>query len=82
MFPRIKEMRPLKDYKLLVLFDSGERVVYDVADDIRQLEDFTVLKTEPGLFENVQLDESRTCVYWSDRVDLASDTILEYGVPA
>ena len=39
----------------------------------------SVLKTEYGLFENYQLDESRTCVYWNDRVDLPSDTLLEYG---
>ena len=36
-------------------------------------------KTETGLFNNFQLDPSRTCVYWSDRIDLPSDSILEYG---
>ena len=29
--------------------------------------------------ENVMLDSSRTCVYWSERIDLPSDTFLEYG---
>lgn len=29
---------------------------------------------------DAQLDSSRTCIFWNDRVDLASDTILEYGV--
>ena len=32
--------------------------------------------------ENVQLDSSRTCVYWNERVNRPSDTILEYGQPA
>ena len=36
-------------------------------------------KNETGLFNNFQLDPSRTCVYWSDRIDLPSDSILEYG---
>lgn len=79
MIPRIKEVKPQMDYKLFVAFDSGENVIYDVKEDIDQIPDFSVLKTEYGLFNNVRLDESRTCIYWSDRVDLPSDTLLEYG---
>lgn len=33
----------------------------------------------PGLFNSNQLDESRTCVFWNDEIDLPSDTLLEYG---
>ena len=80
MIPRIKSIRPLQDYVLQVCFDNGVKVLYDVKDDIRTLNDFKVLETEYGLFQNAQLDSSRTCVFWNDRVDLASDTILEYGV--
>ncbi|MBP5232024.1 MAG: DUF2442 domain-containing protein [Planctomycetes bacterium] len=79
MIPRIKAITPQADYKLRVLFDGGEEVIYDVGDDIARLPDFAVLKTEPGLFANAKLDPSRTCVYWSDRVDLPSDALLEYG---
>jgi len=79
MIPRIKKIETMADYKLIVSFDSGETVVYDVNDDILNIPDFSVLKTEKGLFENAQIDESRTCVFWNDRVDLASDTLLEYG---
>lgn len=81
MIPRIKSIQPLEDFNLLVEFDEGEKVIYDVKDDIKTLEDFRVLETEYGLFQNVRLDSSRTCVYWNDRVDLPSDTILEYGRP-
>ena len=79
MIPRIKTIESREGYKLFVVFDGGERVLYDVNEDIRDLSDFSVLKTETGLFDNFQVDESRTCVYWSDRVDLPSDTLLEYG---
>ena len=37
------------------------------------------LKNIYGLFEQVQLDESRTCVFWNDDIDLPSDAIYEYG---
>ena len=79
MIPRIKSVEPRADYKLYIVFDGGEKVIYDVAEDIAQIPDFSVLRTEYGLFDNLQLDESRTCIYWSDRVDLPSDTLLEYG---
>ena len=79
MLPRIKSIAPLTDYQLLVDFDEGKRVVYDVADDIKTLPDFAELKTIPGLFERVTLDSSRTCVTWNDRIDLPSHAIYEYG---
>ena len=80
MIPRIREIEPLKDYQLLVSFDDGKRVCYNVADDIAALPAFGELRTEYGLFNNARLDPSRTCVYWSDQIDLPSDTIYEYGV--
>lgn len=81
MIPRIKSIQPLENFVLFVEFDDGKKVEYDVKDDINTLADFRVLESERGLFQNVQLDSSRTCVYWTDRVDLASDIIGEYGKP-
>lgn len=78
--PRIKSIKPLKDYKLHVIFDNGISVIYDVLEDIRTIKEFEILVSQQGLFQNAKLDESRTCVYWNDRIDLASDTILEYGI--
>ena len=62
-----------------VVFDDGRIVTYDMKDDIRTIPDFRALETECGLFQNVQLDASRTCISWNDRIDLPSDTIYEYG---
>ena len=70
----------MPEYRLLVTFDDGRTVRYDVLEDIRTIPAFEELETEPGLFENAQLDQSRTCIYWSDQIDLPSDTIYEYGV--
>ena len=81
MMPRIKHIEPKPEYKLFVTFDNGDKVIYDVLEDIDVLPDFNVLLTETGLFNNFQIDESRTCVFWNDRVDLPSDTLLEYGTP-
>ena len=39
----------------------------------------TAWKKSRGCTKNAKLDESRTCVYWNDRIDLPSDTIYKYG---
>ena len=41
--------------------------------------DFKDLVSIQGLWKQFSLDESRTCVYWNDRIDLPSDSIYEYG---
>ena len=79
MIPRIKAIEALDDLVLHVTFDGGEQVLYDVKEDTENIPDFKPLETEPYLFKNFSLDTSRTCVTWTDGIDLPSDTILEYG---
>lgn len=80
MIPRIKHIEPRSNFTLYVTFDDGKAVLYDVKDDIHIIPSYRSLETEHGLFQNFQLDESRTCVYWNDEIDLPSDTIYSYGV--
>ena len=80
MIPKIKMVEPMPDFKLKVLFDDGKTVIYNVKDDIETIESYKDLATVHGLFQQVQLDESRTCVYWNDQIDLPSDTIYEYRI--
>ena len=80
MIPRIKTITTEDNFKLKVLFDDGKNVLYDVNQDIEQIDEFKPLRTLYGLWNQIQLDESRTCVFWNDRIDLPSDTIYEYGV--
>ncbi len=79
MIPRIKSVTDKDNYNLEVFFDDGKKVLYDVSDDIKSIEAFKDLVTIPGLWKQYSLDESRTCLYWNDYIDLASDTIYEYG---
>ena len=69
----------MDDYQLSVLFDDGRKVVYNVAEDIDTISALNDLRTVDGLWPQVQLDKSRTVVYWNDWIDLPSDTIYEYG---
>lgn len=79
MIPRIESVKPLDNYVLHVIFDDGKDVLYDVKEDIQSISSYEDLKIIHGLFQQVQLDQSRTCVYWNDYIDLPSDTIYEYG---
>lgn len=79
MIPRIKSVKPLKNYLLYVVFDDGKKCIYDVNDDVNAIQEYRDLKDIQGLFEQVQLDESRTCVFWNDFIDLPSDVIYEYS---
>ncbi len=77
MIKKIKTIKPLKNYILFVVFEDGKSGLYDVKEDIKQVPAFEDLETIGGLFENVQLDKSKTCVFWSDMIDLPSDAIYE-----
>lgn len=79
MIKRISTLEPLEGLRLRVRFDDGKTVIYDVAEDVEAIPSYAPLLSEPMLFFQVQLDESRTCVYWSDEIDLPSDVIYEYG---
>ena len=79
MIPRIKSVKPLDNYILKVIFDDGKEVLYDVNDDIRTIESYKDLREICCLFQQVQLDQSRTCIFWNDKIDLPSDAIYEYG---
>ena len=80
MIPRIKKVTPLDNYFLDIVFDDGKEVLYNVKEDIDTIPQYEDLKNIFGLFKHVQLDQSRTCVYWNDYIDLPSDTLYEYGI--
>ena len=79
MIIRIKSVEALDDYILLVTFDDDKVVEYDMKDDMKMLPSYDDLARIQGLWQQVLLDESRTCVYWNDYIDLPSDMIYEFG---
>ena len=78
MIPKIASIQPMPDYLLSVSFDDGRRVLYDMKEDMG-LPGYSALRDVYGLFQQVRLDESRTCVYWNEDIDLPSHAIYEYG---
>lgn len=79
MISKVKSVIPMENYILDVVFDDNVRVHYDMKEDISSLPGYDDLRNIQGLYQNVQLDLSRTCIYWNEYIDLPSDTIYEYG---
>lgn len=79
MIPKIKSVVPQKKFILDVLFDDGISVHYDLNEDIDNLPNYSDLKKIDGLYQNVKVDKSRSCIYWNDYIDLPSDILYEYG---
>lgn len=50
--------------------------------NISALDDFLLFVEFDDEKKVLQLDTSRTCVYWYDEIDLPSDSIYEYGINA
>lgn len=67
----------MDDYLLQIVFDDGKSGLYDVKDDINTIPQYKDLEVIHGMFEQVQLDESRTCIFWTDEIDIPSDAIYE-----
>lgn len=79
MIKRIKKIQAKPNFILDVLFDDGKHVMYDVKEDFN-LPGYNTLQEEAGFFQQMQVDPSRTCVYWNENIDIPSDVIYEYGV--
>ena len=79
MIRRIQRLEVAGGLVLRAKFEDGREVLYDVEEDVREIPDFGPLATVPGLFAQASLDQSRTCVFWNDMIDLPSDVIYEYG---
>ena len=74
----ISEVHPLSNYRLLAIFDSGEKKIYDVKPLFDWKDIFKKLK-ENELFYGVYVDTGGYGVAWNDQIDLSSNEIWNHG---
>lgn len=70
---RIKEVKPLQDYKLLVEFENGEKRIKDMKPYLEKGV-FKKLK-DKEFFNTVKI--SYGTVSWGEDIDLCADSIYE-----
>lgn len=71
MNPRVREVKPTNDYKLILDFSNGERGIYDCSD-ILDFGEFKELK-DSNYFKKVKVLHGT--VTWPNEQDICPDTL-------
>ena len=79
MFHKVKSVRALPDFKLSVQFAEGITKIYDVTPLFDKWEAFRLLKKNPELFSDVEVDTGGYGIVWNDDIDLSCDELFENG---
>lgn len=81
MFHKLSAAAPLPPYKLLIHFSDGTAKEYDMAPLLDSCSAFAPLKTIPGLFQQVAVDQGGYGISWNDEIDLDASELWENGTP-
>ena len=76
MFHKIKNVTPLKDFKLSIQFAEGITKIYDMKKLIENNKIFAELK-DINLFNSVEVDIGGYGVIWNDDIDISCDELFE-----
>lgn len=79
MFHKVKEVYPLPDMRLSVIFANGATKVYDVAPLLSRFDAFKMLQ-DSHVFGSVEVDVGGYGIVWNDDIDLSCDELWENGV--
>jgi hypothetical protein len=78
--PKIKEVRPLEDARLLVTFESGIKKIYDCSSLLSRPQ-FHLLASS-AFFNAVHVDPGGYGISWSDDIDLSEYELWTNGKSA
>lgn len=81
MFHNVKQVSPIADYRLHVLFTDGERREYDGKPLVERWSIFQSLCSVPHLFAQVPVDQGGYGIRWNDDLDLSCNELYEHGTP-
>jgi len=80
MFHKVKVIKPLSDYSLMVQFENGEKKQYYIKQLINEIDAFKTLMYVSGLFEQVKVDFGGFGISWNDELDLSCNELYYNGV--
>ena len=82
MFNKVKDVKPLPEYILLVSFMSGEQKKYNVKPLFDKWEPFKALELVDGLYEQVKVDVGGYGISWNNDIDLSCNELYSMGTTA
>lgn len=80
MFHKVKNVRPIADYRLSVQFAEGVTKLYDVKPLFDEIPAFRAFIDAPHEFDCVAVDVGGYGISWNDDVDLSCDELWENGI--
>ena len=80
MFHKVKEIKTIGKYVLLVTFCDGTIQTYDIEPLFAEIEVFNTLKAIPYLFEQVKVDIGGYGICWNDEIDLSCNELWDNGI--
>ena len=80
MFYKVKNVKALEDYRLLITFENGENKFYDVKPLFDKWQEFKVLKNNNVMFSSVKVDIGGYGISWNDELDLSCNELWEKGI--
>lgn len=81
VFYRIKAIKTIDNYKLLVTFFNDEVKEYNVGIWFDKNQEFKVLSNTTGLFEQVKVDAGGCGISWNDNLDLFCNELYFNSMP-
>ena len=79
MFYKIKDVKPLENFILLITFENDEIKYYDVKTLFHKFTAFQDLLNIPGLFKLVKIDEGGYGISWNENIDLSCNELWNNG---
>ena len=76
---KVKEIKPLDDLKLQVLFNNGVSKIYDVKKAMEYYEPFKEFESNPYLFNQAVIDCGGCAVSWNEYIDVTEWELWEMG---
>ncbi|MFP4460002.1 MAG: DUF2442 domain-containing protein [Candidatus Zixiibacteriota bacterium] len=77
--PKIKSIKILPNYRLIILFSNSDKRLYDVKK-LFDIEIFQPLKN-PALFKNAQIEKGGYAVSWNKEIDISEYELWKNGIP-
>lgn len=80
MTHKIKTVKPMENFILLVGFQNGVEKTYDMRNLYPMFPQFKAFEEDKELFEQVQVDVGGYGISWNDELDLDAEDIWEDGI--
>lgn len=79
MFYKVKSVKPLENFILLIDFENGIQKYYDVKKLFDKFTYFQDLLNINGLFEQVKVEANGYAVSWNNDLDIACNELWNNG---